>query len=151
MPPYFPYILALFAYIAFAACVLLVAALLAIPHQTRSFAKRLAASMIGSFPGVFLFQMLAFPFVLVVLLMLFVTYAVFHPSDGWQGFIIVGFGLLMFCIFGVASLVGFYAGWRVAWEFAAGRSIRDFLGADRLLGPFVRLARRRLPLVGKFL
>jgi len=77
------------------------------------------------------------------------SFAVFHPTGSWEGILIAGFALLMFGIVAVASLVGFYAGFRMAWEFAAGRSVRQFLGADRLLGPFVRLLRRRVPFVGR--
>src|SRR5436190_23653671 len=108
MPPYFPYILALSVYAALAGCVLMIAAGLAIPRQTRSFAKRLAAGICGSFPGVFLFQILAAPVVVLALLLMFVTHAVVHPVGSWEGVMIVGFALLMFGIVGIASLAGFY-------------------------------------------
>jgi len=151
MPPYFPYILALFAYVALGGCVLIVAAFLAIAPQTRSIAKKLAAGICGSFPGVFLFQILAAPVVLFILVLMFAGAASVRPGGAAQGILIVTFALLMFFVFGIASLAGFYTGFRLAWEFAAGRSPREFLNKDRMAGPFVRFLRRRVSLVRRIL
>lgn len=151
MPAYFPYILALCAYVALAACVLMLAACLAVAPQTRSIAKKLAAGICGSFPGVFLFQILTAPVVALILVLMFASAAAVRSGGTAQGVVIIGFGFLMFCIFGIASLAGFYTGFRVAWEFAAGRSPREFLNKDRLIGPFIRLLFRRVPLVHRIL
>lgn len=145
MPPTFVYIMALIGYFAVACAVWFVAVVLAIPQRTRSLAKRLAAGMAGSFPGVFLFQFLAAPLVALVLLLMGGIFWLFHPGDTGSAVLIVVLALLTLGIVAAASLLGFYAGWRAAWEFAAGRSPRTFFGTDRLLGPSVRYLRRRLP------
>ncbi len=151
MPPTFPYILALFAYVALAGCGLTVAAALAVVPKTRRVAKKLAAGIFGSFPGVFLFQILAAPAVAMLLLLMFASAAAVSPGGMVQGVLIVGFAFLMFCLFGLASVAGFYTGFRAAWELASGRSPREFLTRDRLIGPFVRCVSRRVPLVRRVL
>jgi hypothetical protein len=151
VPPYFPYILALFAYIALAGFILIAAAGLAVFPKTRPFSKKLAAGMCGSFPGVFLFQILATPAVALMLLAMFASAAVVDPGGTAQAVVIVGFAVLMFGIFCFASSLGFYTGFRVAWEIAAGRSPREFFDKDRLVGPIARFLRRRIPPLRKIL
>ena len=151
MPPTFIYILALMGYFAVACAVWFVAIVLAVPQRTRALAKRLAAGMAGSFPGVFLFQFLAAPVVVFVLLLIGAIFWLFHPGDTGAGVLIVVLALLTFGIVAAASLLGFYAGWRTAWELAAGRSPRAFLSSDRLLGPSVRYLRGRLPFLQRVL
>ena len=150
MPPTVVYILALMGYIAVACAVWLGAVVLAVSQQTRDLARRLAAAMAGSFPGVFLFQLLAAP---VVLILLFFggIFWLFHPGDAGKAVLIVTMVLLMFGVVAAASLLGFYAGWRSAWEFAAGRSVRAFLRNDRLLGPVGAVLRKRLPVFERVL
>ncbi|HEY2330109.1 MAG TPA: hypothetical protein VGI63_09900 [Verrucomicrobiae bacterium] len=135
------------AYIAAACAVWLVAIILAIPQRTRTLAKKIAAGMAGSFPGVFLFQLLAAPpFVLFLLVIAGISHF-FRPPD----ILIIFLALFIISIPAIASLLGFYAGWRVAWELAAGRSAREFLVTDRVLGPVVRFLRRRLPFLERVL
>ena len=151
MPPTFVYILALMGYLAVACAVWLVAVVLAVPKQTRALATRRAAGMAGSFPGVFLFQLLTAPVVAFVLLFIGGIFWLFHPGDVVAGVLIIVLAFLTFGIVAIASLLGFYAGWRAAWEFADGRSVRAFFSGDRLLGPVVRVLRRRLPVLQKVL
>jgi hypothetical protein len=151
MPPYFPYIYALMAYIAIACAVWFVAVVLAFPRRTRKFAKRIAAGMAGSFPGVFLFQLLSAPLAVVVLLLFGEIFSVFKPAGGWEDICFIGLFLGTVGLVAVMSLLGFYTGWRVAWELAAGRSARAFLVTDRVLGPVVRFLRKRLPFLERVL
>jgi hypothetical protein len=147
MPPTFAYVLALTAYIAVACAVWCVAIVLALPRRTRALAKKIAAGMAGSFPGVFLFQFLSAPFLAFVLLTIGGISYFFRPPD----VINILLALFIISIPAAASLLGFYTGWRVAWELAAGRSARAFLEADRLLGPAVRFLRKRFPFLGRVL
>ena len=151
MPPTFVYILALMGYLAVACAVWLFAVVLAGPRQTGALAKRLAAGMAGSFPGVFLFQLLTAPIVAFVLLFVGGIIWLFHPSDAIAGVLIVALALFTFGIVTIASLLGFYVGWRAVWEFAAGLSVRAFVSGDRLLGPVVRVLRRRRPVLQRVL
>lgn len=147
MPPTFAYILALMMYIAGACAVWFAALVLAFPESTRPLAKKIAAGMAGSFPGVFLFQILvAPPFALLLLAVAGIAHF-YRPPD----VLIIIFAFIMISIPALASLLGFYAGWRMGWELAAGRSAREFLAADRMLGPAVRFLRRRLPVTERFL
>jgi hypothetical protein len=141
MPPTFAYVLALVAYLLFACVVWSVAIVLALFQRTRAFAKKMAAAMAGSFPGVFIFQIMSAPLVALTLLMLVGVSHLFHPPE----VLIVILAFFILSIPTVASLLGFYAGWRVAWELATGRSARASLEADRLLGPIFRCLRRCLP------
>lgn len=143
--------MALMGYIAVACAVWLVAALLAVPQRTRALAKRIAAGMAGSFPGVFLFQLFSVPIVAFVLLLIGGIFWLFHPRDTGATLLIVSLALLTFGIVAIASLLGFYTGWRVAWELAAGRPARAFLTTDRVLGPVVRFLHQRLPFLQRLL
>ena len=143
MPPTFAYILALMVYIVGACVVWSVAIVLAFSPRTRALAKKIAAGMAGSFPGVFLFQLISAPLLGLILLAIFGISHLFRPPD----VIIIVLALFIISIPAVASLLGFYTGWRVAWELAAGRSAREFLRTDRILAPVVSFLRRRLPFV----
>jgi len=147
MPPTFAYLLALIVYFAGACVVWGVAIALAFSPRTRDLSKRIAAGMAGSFPGVFLFQLISVPLLGVILLTIAGLSHLFRPPD----VIIIVLALFTIAIPVVASLLGFYTGWRVAWEVAAGRSGREFLHTDPVLGPFVRFLRRRLPFLDRVL
>jgi len=138
-------------YFVAACAVWTVAVILAFSHRRRAFAKKIAAGMAGSFPGVFLFQLIAAPLVALILLTIAGISHLGQPPD----IIIAIFApLIVLFIIGipaVASLLGFYTGWRVAWELAAGRSAREFLRTDRILAPLVSFLRRRLPFVEAWL
>jgi hypothetical protein len=143
MPPTFAYIMALMLYIAAACVVWIVAIGLAFSPRTRTLGKKIAAGMAGSFPGVFLFQLISVPLFGLMLLAIVGMSHFFRPPD----VIIIILALFIIAIPAVASLLGFYTGWRVAWELAAGRSAREFLRTDRILAPVVSFLRRRLPFV----
>ena len=147
MPAIVPYILALMVYIAAASAVWIVAIVLALSPRNRALAKKIAAGMAGSFPGVFLFQLLSAPLVAVMLMTVAGISHFFRPPD----VIIIVLALFIISIPAFASLLGFYTGWRVAWELAAGRSGREFLQTDRVLGPVVRVLRRWLPFLERVL
>lgn len=153
MPPYFGYVMVLMVYIAVACAVWFIAVVLAFPRCTRQIAKRIAAGMAGSFPGVFLFQLLSVPLFALYFLVIRGIAWVFPPKDGLitSDRLILALCLLTIGIMAVVSLLGFYTGWRVAWELAAGRSPRAFIVGDRLLGPIVRFLRKRLPFLERVL
>ena len=151
MPPTFLYILALMVYFVAACAVWTVAVILAFSHRRRALAKKIAAGMAGSFPGVFLFQLITAPLVALILL---TVAGISHLGQPPDIIIAVIAPLVVLFIIGipvVASLLGFYTGWRVAWELAAGRSARELLQTDRVLGPIARFLRRRLPFLERVL
>ena len=144
MPPTFAYAMALTAYIALACVVWGLSILLAGPRATRPVALRVAAAMAGSFPGVFLFQALSAPIVALILLSSgFVMSAT--ARGGWIDAVLIGLGVIALGVFAVASLAGFYAGWRAGWEIAAGRSARAYLLGHGILGVIFRVLGRWMP------
>ncbi len=147
MPPTFLYILALMVYFVGACAVWLVAVILAFSHSSRALAKKIAAGMAGSFPGVFLFQLISAPLVALILLTIAGISQLGKPPDIIIAVIAMLVVPLIIGIPAIASLLGFYTGWRIAWELAAGRSAREFLRTDRILAPIVGFLRRRLPFV----
>jgi hypothetical protein len=144
MPPTFAYAMALMAYIAVACIVWGVAVLLAIPRGTRCLAGRVAAGMAGSFPGVFLFQVLSAPIVAVILLTSGLIMSV-TSRGGWIDAALLGMGIVALATFVFASVAGFYMGWRAGWEVAAGRSGRGFLRGHSILGGIFRALGRWVP------
>jgi hypothetical protein len=151
MPPYFAYAFALICYLAAACVVWAVAALLVISSRTRQFAKQVAVGMAGSFPGVFLFQVLAAPVVLVTLLLFSAAFYLFKPAGVWEVVCIVGLLLSTVGVIAVASVLGFYAGWRVAWEIAASRSPRMFILNYPFVGRVVQRLCIRFPAINRLL
>jgi hypothetical protein len=126
MPPTFAYAMALLAYLALACVVWALAIVLAVPRETRPIAVRLAAGMAGSFPGVVLFQLLSVLIVAPILLAAGLITRV-TARGGWIDAAMVGLAVMALAIFALASLAGFYVGWRAGWEIAAGRSARVLL------------------------
>jgi hypothetical protein len=151
MPPTFLYLLALMVYIAAACVVWTVAIVLAFSHRRRALAKKIAAGMAGSFPGVFIFQLISAPPVALILVIIAGVSHFGQPPDVVIAILAPLIVLFIISIPAVASLLGFYTGWRVAWELAAGRSARELLQTDRVLGPLVRFLRRRLPFLERVL
>jgi hypothetical protein len=147
MPPTFVYALALTVYVAVACLVLGVAALFTIPRATRSVALRVAAGMVGSFPGVLLFQALSAPIVALMLLTSGLIMSI-TSRGGWIDAALIGVGLIALAVFTLASLAGFCVGWRTGWEVAAGRSVRTFLREHSILGPIFRALSRFVPGLG---
>ena len=129
----FPYFLALLsgltAHLAVAGLVWVVALCLAPFPSRRPLAKQLAAGMAGTFPGVLLLLLLSVP-VVVLALLLVSGLAKLNLPDAVISFLL----LCSISIPIVASLRGLYVGWRVAWEWAAGRSPGEIIASEWLLG-----------------
>ncbi len=145
MPPTFIYLLVLMAYIGVALVVWCAAAVLAVSRQARPLARRIAAGMAGSFPGVFAFQILAAPAVGLLLVFIHCTFGTRELTNTWEIVLVLAMLAICLSVVTIMSCLGFYVSWRMAWELAAGRSVRTLLVEDRLLGPIVRLLRRRIP------
>ena len=111
------YAMFLFVYVCFGAAVLAVAMLLAFFPRTRPAARSLAGGIIGSYPGVFLFQLAGAPVLVGITLLLWLLSKV-APNLGPT--LPVSF-VIFFLLFSLlVSLAGFITGWSVGAAMALG-------------------------------
>jgi hypothetical protein len=145
MPPTFVYFLALSAYLCFGAVALALAAALAVVPAARVMAKRLAGGVIGSYPGVFLFQALSLPVLMALGLLIWLLNRAFQSDTVVAAAVGLTEAMLILGVFAAASLAGFVTGWSVGAEVATGMSIRAALGRAWLVRKFreLRIRRRR--------
>jgi hypothetical protein len=116
--------------------------LLALLPPTRRLARRLAMSMLASFPGVFLFQILAFPLCLALLLLAAAVFRLLGPDSSVADSLIMPALFLIMILFAAASLGGFYAGWSVAWRVSGGADLGSALRTHPLVGEIGSLPAR---------
>jgi hypothetical protein len=134
MPPWFPYLMALSAYIAAAGVVWAFCVLLALLAPTRRLARRLAMSMLASFPGVFLFQVLASPLCVALLFLVAAVFWLLGPDSSLAERLIMPAIFSSMILFAAASLCGFYAGWSVAWRVSGGADLGSTHRTHPLVG-----------------
>src|SRR3954471_22538627 len=130
-----PYLIPLALYIGFACLVWSISIALLIPERTRRVGIQIAAGMAGSFPGVFLFQALSFPMIGKMVLFISSVIWLTQPTEIPTAFLLGWLGLIICVLFALASLLGFYVGWRLAWEIASARSVRELITSGRLVRP----------------
>lgn len=135
----YSYLFAMTAYLAVACAVWMLALLLSLFPATRAFAKRSAAGVAGSFPGLLLSQLLCAPVVGGVLLLFKDVIGLERLSDAGRD--AVAFSAVI--VPALAAGWSFVAGWRAAWAWAAGRSWRLSLETDWVFGPLLRRSARR--------
>lgn len=130
MPALAAYFAGWLLYLMVAMGVWIVSGILALNSRTQPLATRLAAGMAGSFPGVFLAQLVSGP-PLVAMMILGMVLGGLLKDDGSVGIPCVLVGMV---VFASASLVGFCTGWALAWRVASGRSLWDAVVSDSWLG-----------------
>jgi hypothetical protein len=146
MPPAFPYLLMLTIWVFFACLVWLTAGLMFLATRTRAFSRPLCFAMAGTFPFVFAYQIIAAPFVAVLLLADLALWKILEPgvSATTQNPLVILVSIAAaFLSFGAMltmSLAGFYEGWRTGWACAKGRRFQEVLYE----GPTVKLISRFL-------
>src|SRR5258707_1938452 len=133
------------AYLLGACLVWSFALLLAINPRRRPLAKRLAAAVFFSFPGVFLFRILAG----AGLLMLLIGGGCAQSQIPQENPLYIP--SVMFVVYGAvggaffASALGFVVGWAAGWCWASGQPVREFIRSNRFIAPLTRLVERRIP------
>ncbi len=133
-------------WVFFACLVGLTASLMFLVKRTRAFARPLCFAAAGTFPFVLAYQIIAAPFVAVLLLAAFVVGKILEPGASTMThnpivvLVSVSAVLLSFGMILTMSLTGFYEGWRTGWACAKGRRLRDVLYE----GPTVKLLGRVL-------
>jgi hypothetical protein len=154
VPATFPYLLMFMLWVIVACLVWLAAGLMFLLRRTRVFARRLCFAVAGTFPFVFAYQLIAAPFIAALFLAAFAIARILEPGAPAtiQNPIVIAVGVsVVFLSFGtmlVASLAGFYEGWRIGWECANGCRFQKVLFEGptvKLLGRFLQKARSILP------
>jgi len=144
MPPTFLIFMWALVWGLVAVAVLTLAAVLAIFTGLRPTAKRLASAMVGTFPGMVAYQLVAAPLAVAILLVGFllvrpIAHAdpVTHTmSDPIPIVLTIATVFLAGGIGIAASLVGAWRGWRAGWAFASGQDLAAAIEGD----PLVRIA-----------
>jgi len=102
----------------------------------------------GSFLGVFSFQVMVFPFALIILFAVGFSFELFvgqtHLTNPLQIWFLIGTILLIFAAFAGASLYGFVFGWSAANTLWRGATFRTILAGDPV---FHRLVKYQAPLL----
>ena len=99
--------------------------------------------MVGTFPGVFFFQLVAAPVAFGVLLIAWLVWRLIEPGNSTttENPIVIATSIAVILIDLVAvggmSLLGFYEGWRAGWQISKGRRWRDAIDH----GPSARILR----------
>jgi hypothetical protein len=143
LPFAFVYFLALGLWVFLASLVWLAAGLMSLSARTRYLSWPLCVAMAGTFPFVFVYQIIAAPFVVCILLVCWGFGRIVEPGGSSvinNPFVIavfIGGILLSESLILSMSLAGFYEGWRTGWACANGRPIR----ATMREGPTARLLR----------
>ncbi len=149
LPPTAVYILAFIPWMGLACLIWLCAAFLfAVPHM-RPLARSLSLAMVATFPGVWLFQMVAAPFALGFLLLAHLVWWLVDPglSQTTENPVViitsVAAALVSLALVAAMSVMGFYEGWRAGWLRAKGLGWRETVQQ----GPsarFVHFLRQRM-------
>ena len=148
MPPTFLYFVAFMIWVPLALVVWCAAGVMFFSRRTRATARSLALAMAGTFPGVFLFQLLAAPVVITILLAMHVFWKTLEPGVATKTenpLVICASIVGMFFALGITagmSLAGFCEGWRLGWGWAKGRRFRDVVEEGHLARFVKRLIQR---------
>ena len=108
------------------------------------FRCRFASLWQRRFPFVFVYQIVAAPFVAALLATAFVSVKFLEPDNSTvtQNPLVIGISigsaLLSFGLMLAMSLLGFFEGWRMGWGWAGGREFRKIFAT----GPSAKLLRR---------
>jgi hypothetical protein len=125
--------LAFMLWLGIACLVWLSAIFLLIVKRTRPLAGPLSLAMAATFPGVWIFQIAAAPFVLGILLIAAAIWRILEPNMPQttdNPFAIGTFFaavLIDFILVLGMSIIGFYEGWRTGWLCAKGRRWHDVI------------------------
>jgi hypothetical protein len=108
----------------------------------------MSLAMASTFPFVFAYQITALPAVMVMLLLAAALSWFLEPSTSTTQnpvviavTILIALGVVIVVL--VASVIGFFDGWRAGWRLARGRAIRETLSDTIAKKCFDRLRPRR--------
>lgn len=125
--------MALMVWVPIALLVWGIAGMMALLGKKRGTARSLALAMAGTFPGVIVYQCVAAPIVAAILLGIHFVWKTMEPGDSTMTHnpLVIAVSLLgALSAFGITlglSVVGFYEGWRLGWNFRRGKSFRELL------------------------
>ena len=142
MPPSFLVLFILTVWALVACAVWFAAGVMLLTSRTRSLSRPICLAMAGTFPFVFAYELIAAPFVALLLFVAWSIWRIIEPnamsSTTQNPVAIISSILAAFLSFGVMltmGLAGFYEGWRTGWVCANGRPFKQALWE----GPTVKL------------
>jgi hypothetical protein len=112
-------------------------------RRTRPLAWPLSLAMAATFPGVFLFQLVAAPFAFGIILIAWLFGLALVPIQTVVALLSFSAVVAAFLVMLAMSLAGFYEGWRVGWSFAKGQRLRE-IAKQGPTARLIRSIRRRL-------
>jgi hypothetical protein len=132
------------AYLVAMVLALVVAAvLLVVPAQRRT-GIRLGLAVIGSLPGILLFQFVVGIPIVLLLATVLTCYEFFHPPDIIRWIVGIPTVLVIFASFTAASVAGCYTGGSVGWLLGGGTPLRVALSQQKIpRWIFTRIRRRK--------
>ena len=145
MPPTFAYIMALMLYGMLALPVWIVSLILAMVPRWRSLGGKLALAMLMTFPGVFIYQVAAFPVIVLTFLVINHPFRVLEPIHTKDAIAISLVFLILLGGFTAASIAGFVDGWKFGWSVAGSTDIATALKlstASRIVRTLIRRIRK---------
>ena len=132
MPPTFVYAMCFAAYLFAMMIALVVCALLFLVPSQRRLASQMCLAILGSLPGVLVFQFfVAIPLSVLLAAVLGFDAAV-HPPESVQWLIGIPTIIIMFVSVTAASLAGCYTGGRIGWQLGAGTPLRSAVSGQKL-------------------
>jgi hypothetical protein len=132
-------------YVAGMVVALFVCSVLLLFPSSRRFALRFAAAVIGSLPGVLLFQFIVGIPLAVFYAVVLGSCGLFHPPDTALSNIVLSAVAVVFVSVLVASLFGCYTGGHIAWRLAESTPWRTVVAEEPAFRFAWKLFRRARP------
>jgi hypothetical protein len=134
MPPTFAYVMCLMAYLGLmalglAACIFL---FFLVPSKCR-LAMRLGLAILGSLPGIIVFQFIVCIPLGLLLAIVLGFYSAFHPPDWVQWIIGIPTILVLLVSLLAASFLGCCTGGWIGWQMGGGRSLKAAVAVQRVI------------------
>jgi hypothetical protein len=150
MPPTFLVFMGLVVWVLAAVAVFMLAGVFAIFAGGRPTAWRLVSAMVGTFPGIVAYQVVAVPLAVAIVLVGGLGARLIeapNPTHTTSNPVVIALSVatlfLAMSIGAAAALMGFFRGWRAGWAFASGRDVMSVVKGDPLVR-FVGLIRSRV-------
>jgi len=133
MPPTFAYMMCLMVYLTLMGVGLVLSALLFLVPSKRRLALQGCLAILGSLPGILVFQFVVGTALGVLTAAVLGFYAVFDPSDWVRWVVGIPAAVIMQVSFTAASVGGCYTGGRIGWQIGGGTPVRAAIADQKMV------------------